>query len=164
MKKRIILAALLAFSGTIARPASATPSFPGAIRGHLGLGEPPPCALCHAGGQTGRGTVTTPFGATMRSRGLVAYDESTLRTALDALAAEKKDSDHDGVPDVAELTSGADPNAAGGDGGVAGEAPPVPEYGCAAAPGEAAHTGSGVALGIALAFAGLVRSKARPRA
>ncbi len=62
----------------------------------------------------------------MRARGLVAYDTNSLATALTALTAEKKDSDEDGTPDIAELMAGTDPNTGAGDAAVA-----APEYGCA---------------------------------
>lgn len=98
--------------------------YPPEVRSHLGLGYTPDCSLCHANGQTGFGTVTTPFGTSMRARGLVAQNIGSLDTALDALAAEKTDSDHDGVPDIDELEAGTDPNVAGG-----GQVTP-PSYGC----------------------------------
>lgn len=110
--------------------ADATPGFPDAISRELALSAPPPCATCHAGGVTRRGTVTTPFGTTMRSRGLQAYDEASLKRALAALSAEKKDSDEDGTPDIEELKAGDDPNVA------AGDSLPPPEYGCATSRGD----------------------------
>lgn len=121
----ILLAVALTFGLTFALPrtAHATPSFPDVIASHLALAEAPACSLCHAG-QPARGTVTTPFGTTARSRGLVAYDEASLRLALDAIAGAKKDSDGDGAADIDELKSGEDPNGAFGDDA------PVPEYGC----------------------------------
>ena len=104
--------------------AHASSIYPPEIRAHLSLSYTPDCSLCHANGQTGFGTVTTPFGTSMRSRGLVAQNLGSLDTALDALAAEKTDSDHDGTPDIDELKAGTDPNVAGG-----GSVPP-PSYGC----------------------------------
>jgi len=68
----------------------------------------------------------------MRSRGLVSQNIASLDTALDALAAERTDSDHDGVPDIDELEAGSDPNVAGG-----GSVPP-PSYGCFDVTGQAA--------------------------
>ena len=118
--RRVLLAATVLASGL----AHASSSFPPEIRSHLGLSYTPDCSLCHANGQTGFGTVTTPFGTSMRSRGLVAQNLSSLDTALDALAAEQKDSDGDGVGDIDELKAGSDPNVAGG-----GSFPP-PTYGC----------------------------------
>jgi len=117
--------------------AHASSIYPPEIRNHLSLSYTPDCSLCHANGQTGFGTVTTPFGTSMRSRGLVAQNIASLDTALDALAAERKDSDGDGVPDIDELKAGTNPNVAGG-----GDVPP-PSYGCFDVSGQ---TGSPLAL------------------
>jgi hypothetical protein len=105
-----------------AASAAATPGFPDAIAAHLAA-PTPPCSVCHQGGVTGRGTVSTPFGQAMVARGLVPYDEASLTTALDALAAEGHDSNGNGVSDVDELKAGDDPNAGAGD-------TVVPTYGC----------------------------------
>lgn len=147
----LFVAALVAMP----RSAHATPNFPGAVRDHLKLAAEPSCSLCHAG-TPGRGTVNTPFGATMRKRGLIAYDDGALRTALDALAAEQKDSDGDGVPDIRELESGADPNA-----GPEGGEDLTPVYGCAitTAPG-APSVSSGPPL-LAMLFLGLLLMRVR---
>jgi hypothetical protein len=104
--------------------ARASSVYPPEIRSHLALSYTPDCSVCHANGQTGFGTVTTPFGTSMRSRGLVAQNLGSLDTALDALAAEGTDSDHDGTGDIDELKAGTDPNAAGG------SSVPPPSYGC----------------------------------
>lgn len=106
----------------VARTASATPEFPDVIAEHLELASPPTCDLCHTGSQA-RGTVRTPFGVSMRSRGAQAYDNDSVRTALDALAAENKDSDGDGMGDITELKEGSNPNGSGDT--------VKPEYGCA---------------------------------
>ena len=105
-----------------------TPNFPPAVQTDVGMAQQPNCALCHLGGVGQAGTVTTPFGQSLRARGAVAYDENALKTALAALAAEMKDSDGDGVPDITELKNGTDPNV--GNGGPAD----VPQYGCALVP------------------------------
>ncbi len=118
--RRVLLATTVLAGGL----AHASSTFPEEIRAHLALSYTPDCSLCHANGQTGFGTVTTPFGTSMRSRGLVAQNLASLDTALDALAAENKDSDGDGVGDTDELKAGSDPNVAGG-----GSFPP-PTYGC----------------------------------
>jgi uncharacterized protein (TIGR03382 family) len=86
------------------------------------------------------GTVTTPFGASLRTRGLVMYDNGSLRKALTALNTERVDSDADGTPDTEELKAGQDPNTSDAPSGP-GEQPsgndvlPEPSYGCGAAPG-----------------------------
>jgi hypothetical protein len=112
--------------------ASATPNFPTFIQQYWDLSYTPPCTLCHTSPTGGLGTVNTPFGVFMRSRGLSAYDLSSLQNALDADRYEREDSDGDGVPDYQELLDGTDPNVNG-----AGTAGPAPQYGfsCAASPG-----------------------------
>lgn len=126
--------------------AQATPSFPDTIARELQLAAPPPCSICHAGGDTRRGTVTTPFGTTMRARGLVAYSDASVATALKALDAERKDSDRDGVSDVDELRAGTDPNL------VSGEAlPDPPVYGCVTARSTTPDAGWLVVIGAVLA-------------
>jgi hypothetical protein len=118
--RRLVLAfALLA--GGLARASSV---YPPEVRAHLSLSYTPACTLCHNTPSGGIGTVTTPFGKSMMARGLVAQNIASLDTALDALAAEKTDSDHDGVPDIDELKAQTDPNVAGG-----GAVTP-PSYGC----------------------------------
>lgn len=123
--RRLVVAPIVVCALVSASAARATPNFPAVIATHLQLGAPPDCTLCHVG-TPGRGTVTTPFGKTMLARGVHAYDESSLRTALDAISAEKKDSDGDGTSDVDELRAGQSPNGAGAD-------VVTPEYGCATA-------------------------------
>lgn len=131
MSPRLAAFTSVAVVALTAASASATPNFPKAVQAKLSLGAEPACTLCHAG-PTQRGTVTTPFGASMRARGLAAYDEASLGRAIDALRGEKRDSDGDGKPDVDELTAGEDPNAGAGRAGD--DAALVPEYGCSAAP------------------------------
>ncbi len=109
--------AVFAFAMAVSTRASATPGFPEVIRQELGMEENPHCALCHVG-TPARGTVQTPFGKYMRSRGLVARSDSSLKNALRAATGERQDSDGDGTTDVDELKAGQDPN---GD---------QPEFGC----------------------------------
>ncbi|MBX3197397.1 MAG: hypothetical protein KF894_04500 [Labilithrix sp.] len=158
LRRRLL--ALLSTSLLVAsaRTARATPNFPDVVASHLALDAAPPCTLCHVG-TPARGNVTTPFGATLRSRGAVAYDEAALRLALDALAAERKDSDGDGVPDIDELRAGDDPNGAPG-------AVTTPEYGCAigrATGAAGTATAAGAALGFALALTCTRRARRRAR-
>lgn len=96
-----------------AAPAAAQDEFPGLVKEHLTLGYAPPCSVCHAKGNTGSGTVVTPFGWSMRGRGLEADDPKSVGIALDALKNAKTDSDGDHVSDVDELVAGTDPNVAG---------------------------------------------------
>ena len=120
----VLRRSLLTVTVLVGGLAHASSIFPPEIRAHLSLSYTPDCSLCHSNGQTGFGTVNTPFGKSMRARGLVAQNLQSLDTALDALAAEKTDSDGDGVPDIDELKAGTNPNVAGG-----GDVPP-PSYGC----------------------------------
>ncbi|WNG27000.1 hypothetical protein F0U62_25525 [Cystobacter fuscus] len=122
-----------------ATAARATPGFPPVIRTELGLSSPPSCAVCHQGNPS-VGTVTTPFGTALRARGLVFYDDASLRKALTALNTEKVDSDGDGTPDTEELKAGTDPNKSNGTSGPGqepdgGNVLPEPSYGCGVAPG-----------------------------
>lgn len=119
----VLLTASLALGGAaIARPAAATPTFPDVIQTHLELSYLPECDVCHQDGITGTGTVTTPFGVSMRNLGLVPDDEESLTAALDQAKTDKIDSDKDGTTDIDELVAKTDPN----DGAV------QPAYGCGA--------------------------------
>lgn len=157
--------AIAALTVAAGRTAGATPNFPPRLATELELTAAPACALCHEG-PTQKGTVITPFGTSMRGRGLVAYDEASLVTALMALEGEGTDSDGDGVGDIEELQQGADPNLVEG-----GEAPIVPEYGCSVgARGSSARGGDlnksdidGVSVALALAALARRISARRPR-
>lgn len=144
----------------VARVASATPNFPVAVQSDLGLAAPPDCSLCHTDGDVGgRGTANQPFAVHLRERGLVAFDTSALKSALEAIAAEKIDSDGDCTDDVDELKAGTSPNTAD-PGGCDGGAPATPSaiaagpsYGCAvAAAGAGGRPGGTIALALALVF------------
>ncbi|HVJ94264.1 MAG TPA: thrombospondin type 3 repeat-containing protein [Labilithrix sp.] len=153
---RLLPFAIVLGVSTLALPARATPTFPDVIEEKLGLTTQLRCSLCHAGTPS-RGTVSTPFGRAMRSRGMEAYDENSVRVAIDALTAEKKDSDGDGVSDVDELKEGTDPNA------TAGEERVIPEYGCASTSRTAGTSSPTVIFLPALALAAFVRRTRRHR-
>ncbi|MBP9112303.1 MAG: hypothetical protein KBF88_05810 [Polyangiaceae bacterium] len=138
----------------------ATPTFPGVIQSELGLAERPDCELCHSGGVTGRGTVNTPFGKSLRDRGLSAGNQSSLKTAIAALTAEKTDSDADGKGDIEELKTDADPNVSSAGGG--GTPVEAPEYGCIGRVGAASNASRGLAF-LMLGF-GLVLRRRSSRA
>ncbi|MBP9114203.1 MAG: hypothetical protein KBF88_15430 [Polyangiaceae bacterium] len=122
----------------------ATPNFPSVVESELNLVARPGCELCHSGGVTGRGTVNTPFGKSMRDRGLSASNEASLKTAIAALTAEKTDSDKDGKGDIDELKADEDPNVSSAGGG--GTPVEAPEYGCIGRVGAASNASRGLAL------------------
>jgi hypothetical protein len=138
-KLAFAVGALVALLAPLA--ASATPNFPPAIQSYLPTPSSPPCQICHVGPQQ-LGTVRTAFGTAMRTRGLVAFDEGSLHSALDRMAADKVDSDGDGETDVDALKEGKDPNGSGAQ--LAG-----PEYGCGVARVEDAWM---VLVGLVVAF------------
>jgi len=100
----------------------ATPDFPGVIQQQFGLARSPACTICHATDAGGPGTVVKPFGIYLRSRGLVPFDEASLRTALLADLGERHSSSG-GLTDVDALKAGEDPNGTQGTN-------LVPAYGC----------------------------------
>ena len=152
---RMILPAGAVAALLVARSAQATPNFPAVVASVVGASVQPPCTICHNNPNGGLGTATTAFGTYMRSRGVVPYDENSLRNALAAAAAEKHDSNGDGVTDIDALKQGLDPN------GASGVAPL--EYGCVGRIANARDGGGMHAIGaaIAIAFAGLMRRKRR---
>ena len=100
----------------------ATPDFPGVIAQQLGLAKPPPCTVCHATDAGGVGTVVKPFGIYLRSRGLLPFNDASLRNALLADAGEHHSSSG-GLTDIDALRAGEDPNGTQGSN-------LVPAYGC----------------------------------
>lgn len=125
--RALLLSTILAAT-LLAGGAHATPNFPGAIQRQLSASAPPACRICHVDGITGLGTVNTPFGKNMRARGLEAYDEPSLVTALAAMEREGIDSSKGrGTTDIEALRRGGDPNSTS-PGSALGE----PDYGCGA--------------------------------
>jgi hypothetical protein len=165
-RRAFVIAPTFVFAGalTVAAPiAHATPNFPDRIASELGLGDPPPCSVCHSG-PPGPGNASTPFASAMRSRGLAAYDEASLVTALTALRAARTDSDRDGIPDVDELLAGGDPNRGAATAEQGGD-DVEPEYGCAAAPtfGDASRGLGTVVSSSAIVLAGAAVLRRRRR-
>jgi hypothetical protein len=129
MRSRLFPTLLLALL-TFGSNAWATPTFPGVLQAELGLESRPPCSTCHVDGATRSGNMT-PFARSLMSRGLRPENEASLRTAIQALQGEGKDSDGDGAGDIEELVAGTDPNLAdGGEGQPAELGTEVPSYGC----------------------------------
>ncbi|MGO8970124.1 MAG: MYXO-CTERM sorting domain-containing protein [Myxococcaceae bacterium] len=142
----LLLFVLLALLGPGIARASAT--YPAEMQSQLGLSYTPACAICHANGVTGYGTVTTPFGEAMRAVGLVCCSIPSLDGALAALEAENS-------PYISDLKQGLDPNNPG-----AGSVPP-PVYGCVSVTGPPpTPIGNGVVL-LALALLGLASRRRR---
>jgi hypothetical protein len=142
--------------------AHATPNFPPAIQSYVGAASPPDCLVCHNTEAGGIGTVTTTFGLYMISRGLVAYDVSSLQTALSADKAERHASNGNGTDDIDALAKDLDPNV-GTSGGASSQSSP-PTYGCnvgriAVGYVKAPLSGSFVAMASLLWLAVLRRSK-----
>ncbi len=141
--------------------ATATPGFPGVIQSTLSAKQAPDCAVCHVGPQQ-RGTVTTAFGKAMRERGLEAFDEESLKTALAKMTQDKVDSNKDGQTDTDALKEGKDPNAAPGS--DAGASSDKVLYGCVGSvapgsPGGAPAVLLGLATVLALALSRQRRAK-----
>ncbi len=141
-------------------PAHASRSFPRDLHNDLKLHDTPPCSVCHESGKTGIGTVTTPFGESMRARGLRAGDDSSLAQALASEQRDNADSDGDGVSDVDELINGTDPNRYGFDSSFAQE----PSYGCAVGgSGGGSLAAIGLFAGLAIALLRAQKRGAKPR-
>jgi len=144
MAKQFPIVAAVLSAMLVAPAASATRSFPNDLRTELHLSYAPPCALCHELGMTGIGTVTTPFGESMRLRGLRAGDSASLSEALGRMRRDNVDSDGDGVTDLDELAHGTDPNRYGF---VSIFDQQEPSYGCTASAG---RSSTGALAAIAL--------------
>jgi hypothetical protein len=114
----------------------ATPDYPNAIKSDLGLAAGWPtrqCAICHKNNNQVASSVVTPFALSMKAKGMVSYNQTSLLTALRALDDAGTDSDGDGCSDLQELRTDDDPNvvSCGVDGGTTGGLP-APRYGCGA--------------------------------
>lgn len=140
---------------TFSKEAAASPQFPDTIAQTLSIASgPPPCTICHNTLSGGLGTVTKPFGQYMQSRGLVAGNVDALQTALQAMIAERHDTDGDGVTDEDALKAGKDPNPA------SNSSVPDVGYGCGRVASHAPATGAVWVLAGAVAL--LARRRRRP--
>ncbi len=146
------LAALASAAGLASLPAAhASSNYPAEIQTQLSLSYVPACAICHANGVTGLGTVTTPFGLAMRGKGLVSRDIPSLDTALAALEAEMS-------PYITDLQKNVDPN----DPRESASSPLT--YGCLNVTGQGpAEAPAGVLL-LGLAVLHFVRARSNRRA
>ena len=142
MRSRLALlsACVTALASLVPVPARADSTFPMKIQTALGLSYTPPCNICHTSPTGFPAPTTEPFAQAMKSAGLIAPDPSdTLETALSALEGAMQDSDCNGIPDIAQLKDGRDPNPPGeyidGSGKMAPSDPGCSEpvsFGCAA--------------------------------
>ena len=144
-----LLSLLLLLSLAVPLAARATPNFPGAMARDLQLPAPPLCTVCHATESGGAGTVVKPFGKYLVSRGLVAFDESSLAGALAAAAGERHDTDGDGTLDIDALKQGLDPNGSS----PAASGLEDPTFGCASARGGGGTSTLLLALAVGLRLA-----------
>ena len=154
----------------------ASPEFPAAIEAHLGMQCPPPCSLCHedpAGGGPTRGG----FVVGMIVGGLKVDEPETVAPALDAVGtalvdgdnnpatpAALRDTDGDGVADVAELQAGYNPLVPSVPGDPSADliiCPPT--YGCGARVATEKPI-DGSALAFAFVVAGYLALRSRRRA
>lgn len=129
--------------------AYASPAYPGVIQSQLATARAPECTICHATPSGGLGTATTGFATYLRSRGLGANDQGSLRTALEAMIGERHDTDGDGVTDLDALKAGQDPN------GMTDTSVAPPKYGCGAHVASRTERGgaaSGALVAVALAL------------
>ena len=135
----------------VAPSARASESYPTALEAALDMSCPPACTTCHTSSSGGELMANTPLGISARRAGLEYCNTRQLRDVIATLEANATDSDSDGVPDVAELRAGTDPNAAEGNLECY---VPEPDEGCALAPRTASNRTHG---------GGVVRFRARPR-
>ena len=147
---RIVAGCLGVATLLLGRGALAVPEYPRAITSQLQLDYEPPCSVCHLANNTGVGTVTTPFGYSMRAAGLTGDDRNSVVSALAQLKSDATDSDGDGVSDTDELIAGNDPNSKSS---TSIRNAPTADYGCGVAHSRV-HGTSG--FGLLLAAAGLL--------
>jgi hypothetical protein len=129
--------------------AGASTGYPAEIQTQLGLSYTPACSICHAGGDTDAGTVTTQFGSLMVSRGLLGNNNlPSLDGALAALEGEMSIY-------ITYLKDGVDPNNP--------TTSPIPgiTYGCFNVTGQGPASGGLGLLLVGLALLFLVRPGAR---
>lgn len=157
----VVLAALVALLCVLgARPAHASPGYPGQLSKDLGLPCAPPCTVCHRDRNGGLYTVDKPFGLSMYAAGLRGQSPDGLRAAEKSLESTTPptDSDGDGVGDIQELKDGTDPNSSD-NANLCNEGP---AYGCGAhvAP-RSRIDGLGALLGALAGFVLLVGMRRR---
>ena len=102
--------ALFVFTTVVDAPrAQARAALSPEVAAQLSLSYVPGCTLCHSAGREG-GPADTPFGTSMRARGLGTSLDS-VAPALDSMRRDGVDSDGDGTSDLDEIVAASDPNA-----------------------------------------------------
>lgn len=113
----LLTSTVAALALSVATPAQATPEVRDEMSGQAGMPDKSlPCSTCHQYANTGTGTVRTPFGFSVRTRGLDidAQDRSTnVFDVIHKMNLDHVDSDGDGVEDMVELKNLTDPNTPG---------------------------------------------------
>jgi hypothetical protein len=120
-RTRLLLAGVAAGSlSLVTTTAGAHPLIREEVRLQLAMKVVPPCGICHEHGNTGRGSVHTPFGLSMRMHGLdvtKATDDGersdNVFNTIAKMKADHVDSDGDGIEDITELENGTNPNVPG---------------------------------------------------
>lgn len=151
MRRTFSRLALWAFTAGLAglpETAHASSDYPAEIQKQLSLSYVPACAICHANGVTGLGTVTTPFGEAMRAQGLVCCDVASLDAALAALKTQMS-------PYIADLQKNIDPN----DPNETASSPIT--YGCFNMTGQGPKGGAAAAFVLGFALLVFLRPRAR---
>ncbi len=142
----IVLGAALAL---LPAQVDASTGYPAELQAKLNLSYAPACSICHAGGDTDAGTVTTQFGALMKSRGLVGGNNlASLDAALAALEGE-------GSVYITYLRQNVDPNNPSTDSN------PGITYGCFNVTGRGRTSGVLGLLVVALVLFALLRRRGR---
>jgi hypothetical protein len=139
-----------------ASAATATPNFPAIVQQVTGSPSLPSCTICHTDSNGGRGTAIKPFAVYLRSRGLVEFDETSLRNALAAAQAEMQ-----GMAYLAALKKGLDPNASAPNGSAPQIAPP--DYGCGAQVASRSGPAGAAPLLLTSVVLGIVRRRKKRR-
>lgn len=111
----------------VALPASAEPTFPGAIQEAANIPCTPTCLLCHLTVPGEKDNWRQPFAGTALGNGLKPGQPETMPAMVENLRTNKIDTDHDGKLDVDELAAGSDPNKPDPSAAICG-----PTYGCGA--------------------------------
>ncbi len=173
MRRFILVSVSFALAAMAPATARATADFPTAIVSDLNITCTNPifdgngCMICHTSNNGGLGTATHPFGAYMKSHGLVAFNEAELKTLLAQLDAESPHTtgaDCFGTPFVDLLktcqwqTMATATCTSSGDAGPPQGVAPSVYYGCSAAPNDPATRSNDPARpgSFAIAFAGLL--------